>query len=120
MNNTKIQHIGERIRLERQKLGVSQSELSEMMSLSRTMCGQWERGTSIPSTLHLSRLADILDVSFEYLAKGRVIKTNEKPAISTENQEKILNAKAMKIIRKIPIGQKQDLVNFLSASFDNK
>jgi transcriptional regulator with XRE-family HTH domain len=115
MINNKTQNIGDRIRLKREKLGFSQSQLSEMMSLSRTMCGQWERSTSIPSTLHLSRLADILGVSFEYLAKGTNAKSPKSEVVlSGKNQEKILNAKAIKLIENMPFKQKQDLVNFLN------
>jgi transcriptional regulator with XRE-family HTH domain len=115
MINNKIQYIGDRIRLKREELGFSQSGLSEMMSLSRTMCGQWERGTSIPSTLHLSRLADILGVSFEYLAKGAVDESNKNEVLlSNENQEKILNARAIKLIENMPFDKKQALIDFLS------
>jgi transcriptional regulator with XRE-family HTH domain len=111
MNNTKIQTIGDRIRLSRGKLGITQSELSRIMCLSRTICGQWERGTSVPSTLHLSRLADILGVSFEYLAKGKTEATKPVINLSDESLEKILSAKMMAIFKTMPLNKKQNLVN---------
>lgn len=70
MNNKTLQSISDKIKISRENMGLSQSDLSRAMCLSRTMCGQWERGVANPSTAHLSKLSDILGVSFEYLAKG--------------------------------------------------
>lgn len=118
MNNKTIQTIGDRIKISREKLGLSQSDLSRVMYLSRTMCGQWERDTSIPSTLHLSRLADVLNVSFEYLAKG--VKANNDneakfslAAVDTKSQHKILEAKALTIFKDLSLSQKHKLIDFL-------
>jgi len=69
----KKQSISDRIRIARNLLGLSQSQLSAKMYLSRTMCGQWERGKANPSTAHLIRLTEILGVSFEWLATGREV-----------------------------------------------
>jgi transcriptional regulator with XRE-family HTH domain len=54
-------------------LGISQSKLSAKMFLSRTTCGQWERGKACPSIVHLTRLSELLGVSFEWLATGREV-----------------------------------------------
>ncbi len=116
MNNKTIQTIGNRIKVSREKIGLSQSDLSRVMCLSRTMCGQWERNTSIPSTLHLSKLADVLGVSFEYLAKGVEANNDIKfslAAIDAQSQHKILTAKMLTLFEKMTLSKKQRLVNFL-------
>jgi transcriptional regulator with XRE-family HTH domain len=115
MENINTQTIGSRIKLAREKIGLNQTEVSNLMNLTRGVCGQWERGLANPATAHLSRLADILGVSFEYLAKGTNAKSPKSEVVlSDKTQEKILNAKAIKLIENMPFKQKQDLVNFLN------
>ncbi|SMN12053.1 hypothetical protein SPBRAN_262 [uncultured Candidatus Thioglobus sp.] len=86
------------------------------------MCGQWERNTSVPSTLHLSKLADMLGVSFEYLAKGVEADFEIKfslAAVDNQSQEKILTAKLLTLFEQMDLSQKQDLVNFLNNMIGN-
>ncbi len=112
MNKITTQSIGNRIQLSRQKIGLSQSEVSRIMCLSRGVCGQWERGIANPSTAHLSRLAQILGVSFEYLATGDTpIKTTN--FLDNNSQEKILTAKMNALFNKMSLSKKQNIVNFL-------
>lgn len=122
MINNNSQTIGDRIKISREKMGLSQSDLSRIMCLSRTMCGQWERNTSVPSTLHLSKLADMLGVSFEYLAKGVEADFEIKfslAAVDNQSQEKILTAKLLTLFEQMDLSQKQDLVNFLNNMIGN-
>ncbi len=112
MNKINTHSMGMRIKSSRQKTGLSQSEVSNMMHLSRGVCGQWERGIANPSTAHLSRLAKILGVSFEYLAMG------DRPKITTDfldnkSQTKILKARMNTLFDKLSVPQQQNLVNFL-------
>lgn len=121
MSNKKLQTIGNRIKISREKLGLSQSDLSRAMHLSRTMCGQWERGVANPSTLHLSKLADILGVSFEYLAKGVQTDNEIKFSLSKvdkNTQEKVLESKMVSLFRKLTLRQKEDLIRLLESLND--
>ncbi len=72
MDSKKLQNntIGERIGMASENLKLSKSKLSTKMHLSRSTCGQWERGISNISTAHLMKLACIIMVSFEWLATG--------------------------------------------------
>lgn len=63
--------IGERIQQARRCRGYSQSQLANMVGVTRGACGQWEREISSPSIENLSQLALMLDVAFEWLATGR-------------------------------------------------
>lgn len=64
------QRISERIKAARLEARLSSVKVSQEMKLSDSMCSQWERGISNPSTAHLVRLAEVLQVSFEWLATG--------------------------------------------------
>jgi transcriptional regulator with XRE-family HTH domain len=110
------QTVGDRIKIAREKSGLSQSEVSRIMCLSRTVCGQWERGFANPSTSQLVKIAQILRVSFEYLATGEVEKNNKtinNSNIDNKDKEVILTAKMLELFKKIPIDKKQKLVDFL-------
>ncbi len=117
MDKITTQSIGDRIKISRQKLGLSQSEISRIMCLSMAICGQWERGIANPSTAHLARLAKILGVPFEYLATGN--DTSEKvDFLSGANQSKILKAKMNTLFDEFSLPQQQNIVNFLQGLFD--
>lgn len=64
--------ISARIRKARREAGLSQSQLAELMKVTRSACSQWEQpqGTA-PRGSRLQRLATLLGVSVEWLATGR-------------------------------------------------
>ena len=63
--------IANRITQARKNRGLSQARLAERMRISRGACGHWERGKASPSTAHLTKLAEILNIRFEWLATGK-------------------------------------------------
>lgn len=64
--------IGDRIRLAREAAAISKSELARRIGVHPSACIQWEsaEGTH-PKLEHLSEVAMVLDVHFEWLATGR-------------------------------------------------
>jgi len=64
--------IGDRIRLAREAAAISKSELARRIGVHPSACIQWESvdGTH-PKLEHLSEVAVVLDVRFEWLATGR-------------------------------------------------
>lgn len=61
-----------RIRMARQRTGMTQHYLAERMQVTRGAVANWEISVrSKPSLSHLLRLATVLNVSFEWLATGR-------------------------------------------------
>ncbi|WP_231571656.1 MULTISPECIES: helix-turn-helix domain-containing protein [Xenorhabdus] len=60
----------QRLRELRRQKGLSQSELGKLAELHYTHIGRFERGTSRPGSDTLKRLADVLDVSSDYLLEG--------------------------------------------------
>jgi transcriptional regulator with XRE-family HTH domain len=60
--------ISERIRQLRQERRWSQAELGERVGVHQKQISAYERGANIPSTEVLIRLAEVLDVTLDYLA----------------------------------------------------
>ena len=65
-----MSNIAERIIHARKKRGLSQELLAERMHISRGACGHWERGKALPSTEHITKLAEILNVRIDWLITG--------------------------------------------------
>ena len=63
--------LAQRIIQARKAMGFSQAVLAEHLGVSRSACGHWERGKSKPSASHLISMAQLLNVSHEWLATGR-------------------------------------------------
>lgn len=64
-----------RIRMARQFAGKSQAELAQALGVGRSAVANWECGRAHPSAPHLSRLARVTDVAFEWLATGQGVMT---------------------------------------------
>lgn len=64
------QTIGERIRWERQKLGLTQKQLSEKLEISPSYLGALERGSRPISAAISSRIHNFLNISYDYLLEG--------------------------------------------------
>lgn len=59
--------IGEQIRLLREKAGISQSELSKRLGVTRSSVNAWESGLSAPTAVYLIELAKYFHVSTDFL-----------------------------------------------------
>lgn len=64
--------IGQRIREEREKLGLSREEFAEIIELSEYYVGQLERGERQMSLPVLVKVANCLHVSLDYLIWGKI------------------------------------------------
>lgn len=65
-------NIGDRIIALRKQKGWSQTELAKQIKASRDMIGKYERNDNLPSIEVAFKLADVFDVSVDYLlGKGK-------------------------------------------------
>jgi transcriptional regulator with XRE-family HTH domain len=78
---------GERVKLARQALGMSQQELAEALSLTRAAICLWEKGYSMPDHQHWQSIAMVLKVPEIFLLYGRGPKPR-KPKYSDEDKRK--------------------------------
>lgn len=71
-----MSNLDERIRLARQRAGLSKSGLARLLGVTPTSCISWElpesdRNSARPNVDNLTRLAVVFDVRFEWLAGGK-------------------------------------------------
>ena len=59
--------LSEKIKLLREGVGLTQSDLARQMSLTRSSVNAWEMGLSVPSTQYVVELAKTFRVSTDYL-----------------------------------------------------
>lgn len=100
----------------------SQEWLSEEVGVKQSSVSGWETGKTDPTTENMSRIARVLDVNFEWLAKGTGSMTGASskmnpPSISetqkicryyTDEQLEILN-----LIEMLPKSKRLTLLNFV-------
>ena len=73
--------IGERISQLRCEKNMSQGQLAQALDVSRQAISKWENDQSSPETIHLIKLADVLETEVEYLATGRKPVYDEPPIV---------------------------------------
>lgn len=116
IKNNQNKDIGTRIAIARKNLNVSMSRLSGMMHLSRGMCRQWERGVSNPSTAHLIKLAEILHVSFEWLATGDQYQDDRQSGFEQKTvEDNTQTIKINQLLSKMNNKQKECLIVLLNS-----
>ena len=59
--------IYDKIKLLRERKGLTQAELARHLGVTRSGVNAWEMGISIPSTQYIVELAQFFDVSADYL-----------------------------------------------------
>ena len=64
--------VGDRIRKERDRLGLDQDELADVTGMSRTTISKWENGTTEPSKAGIKLLSIAFGCPEEWLAAGVV------------------------------------------------
>ncbi|MGB3135153.1 MAG: helix-turn-helix transcriptional regulator [Candidatus Macondimonas sp.] len=65
-------NIGHRIQQAREKTGISQTRLAELLGVTRSACSQWESGNGTsPRRERLEQISRLLSVNYEWLATGR-------------------------------------------------
>lgn len=63
--------IGERIKIKRKELGLTQAELGEKLNVSDKAVSKWEQGEGDPNLSIIPDIAKILNVSLDYLLLGQ-------------------------------------------------
>lgn len=83
----RVNTAGENIRIARERKKLSQVELAKLIGVSNDTVSRWETGKRQPRLQDLNRLAEILEVSFSFVAG----KTNETTSSYSDNIPAILN-----------------------------
>ena len=85
--------LADKIIEERKKLGLSQEELAEKLSVSRQAVSKWESAQSIPDLQKIIMMSELFSVSTDYL-----LKDDAKQEVTTSNE-----MDALKPIRRVSI-----------------
>lgn len=75
------QSIAERLKLMRKSRKLTQDELAERLSLTKSAISKFETGISSPSSENLKKIAALYNVSIDYLLNGRDTATGAKPKV---------------------------------------
>lgn len=98
--------IGERIRIQREKLKLSREEFAEILELSTYYIGQIERGNRNMSINTLYKISESLNISIDYIIKGEV-----------KYMEDILILESLKdIYEETPNDEIKEIINLLSGA----
>ena len=98
--------VGERITELRKAKKVSQNQIAKALSVSRQAVSKWENGQTLPDSLNLIKLADLLETDIEYLTTGRQVVPTRPPIVvhAVETVEKPVVQVVEKIIeREVPV-----------------
>ena len=85
--------IGERIKKLRKEKGYSQEKLAECLSLSRQAVAKREKNVCEPNIESLTTMANLFDVSLDYLLKGDTSEECQKPNFSRNHQNFLADKK---------------------------
>lgn len=72
--------IGEKIKITRNELGLTQQELAEQLNVYRSAVSNWESGRNYPDLKMIVKLSDTLDISLKKLLREdeRMVKVISK------------------------------------------
>lgn len=82
-----METIGQRLKELRTKMGFTQSDLAEKVSMTYVQIGRYEKRGAIPSSDALKRLADALNTTADYLMNG----ATDKVASEQLQDKELLN-----------------------------
>ena len=68
----------------RQASGMTQAELAAKLNYSDKAVSKWERGESMPDVAVLSKIADLFQVSLDWLVRGEVM--SAEPAVKEQSK----------------------------------
>ncbi|MDB2384309.1 helix-turn-helix domain-containing protein [Endozoicomonas sp.] len=102
-----------RILRSRKEKKLSQQALADLIGVSRSALAQWETQMSSPSLRNLRKMAEILEVSFEWLATGRGNQYISAPTDTICDTD--LDHEITRSLNQIDLKKKRAILNILKA-----
>lgn len=100
---------GKRLRMLRENKGYNQEKIANLCGLSTSTIGMYEQGRRQPDNDTLVKLADIFDVSIDYLLGKTEVQKYENPY--DDELEKVLFSKA----KELNTEEKKAILNVINA-----
>jgi transcriptional regulator with XRE-family HTH domain len=110
----KNSNFAKRLKNLRLQKGFSQKDLAKILDLHHVNYGRYERGDSHPAAGTLTKLADALDVSVDYLLEGE---TQDAAVANLEDKDLL---KMFSEIEKLPAKDKEVVKTLLDAFITKK
>lgn len=113
-------HLRDRIRTARERTNITRAALARRVGVRPSAAVQWEsaKGTS-PSVENLTRIANVLDVRFEWLTTGRGPMMHGEDGASALAMETFahdsLEERVLVAIRRLPKRQRDAIAAYLEA-----
>ncbi|MDE7206380.1 MAG: helix-turn-helix domain-containing protein [Lachnospiraceae bacterium] len=86
--------LSERLQQLRKKENYSQEQLAELLGISRQAVSKWESGQGYPDISNIMKLAEIYNVSTDYI----LLEKKEETQSDTAPKSRIISKKAIDII----------------------
>ena len=83
--------IGDRIAYLRKSKAISQTELAKLINASREAIGKYERNEALPSVETAKKIADVFEVTLDYLVDETATAAFDKQTVKRLNQIQELN-----------------------------
>lgn len=80
--------LGEKIALQRKKMGLSQEELGFRLGVSRQTVSRWEANASIPTIENIKALGDVFEIGIDYFIGNKDKRIAQEAAISSSDKKK--------------------------------
>ncbi len=93
-----MNNLGDKIAEKRKSLGMTQIEFAEKMHVTRQTVSRWESGAAMPDIDKIGEIADILEVSCDYLLKEEAVKNDTAQTRGVGKLLKSLTGKAVRLV----------------------
>ena len=90
--------LGAKIAEKRKSVGMTQIEFAEKMHVTRQTVSRWEAGTAMPDIDKIGEIADILEVSCDYLLKDEAVENGAAPTGGVGKLLKSLTGKKVQLV----------------------
>lgn len=91
-------HVGARVKLRRQLLGMSQTELGNSLDLTFQQVQKYEKGTNRISASKLHKMAEVLDVPISFFFDGIPTRSSGDPD-STNEADLMARSETIALVR---------------------
>lgn len=109
------QEIGKRLRLIRERIGITQAGLGEKLGIQSQHVSKYERGESVPTWENLIKLTELYDVNINWLLAGKGNMFLSPISYSLDQEKDIFAVRDLESDSQI-----EEIINELKKDFDLK